>query len=63
MVEALIILVLVVLFLGARRLPQLGEGLGKAIRNYKQAASGSDAGKSGGSGRPGAPPGPRSGDA
>ncbi len=63
MLELLIVLVLVVLFLGTKRLPQLGEGLGKAIRNFRQAASGTDGGKAGGSGRPGAPPGPRSGDA
>ena len=61
MVEALIILVLVVLFFGTKRLPQLGEGLGKAVRNFKQAASGSD-GKARGSERPGARPGPPSGE-
>ncbi len=40
--EMLVILVLVVLLFGTKKLPQLGEGLGKAIRNFKQAASGDD---------------------
>ena len=40
--EMLVILVLVVLLFGTKKLPQLGEGLGKAIRNFKQAASGAD---------------------
>ena len=40
--EMLVILVLVVLLFGTKKLPQLGEGLGKAIRNFKQAASGED---------------------
>ncbi len=40
--EMLVILVLVVLLFGTKKLPQLGEGLGKAIRNFKQAASGVD---------------------
>jgi sec-independent protein translocase protein TatA len=58
--ELLIILLLVVLFLGTKKLPQLGEGLGKAIRNFKQAASGTD-GKSQGPERPGTRPGPPAG--
>ena len=40
--EMLVILVLVVLLFGTKKLPQLGEGLGKAIRNFKQAASGGE---------------------
>ncbi len=35
----LIVLVLVLLF-GASRLPQLGEGLGRAVRNFKRYARG-----------------------
>jgi sec-independent protein translocase protein TatA len=52
--EMLVILVLVVLLFGTKKLPQLGEGLGKAIRNFKQAASGGDEDR-GGQERTGAP--------
>jgi sec-independent protein translocase protein TatA len=34
--ELLIVLVIVMLVFGASRLPQLGEGLGKAVRNLKR---------------------------
>jgi TatA/E family protein of Tat protein translocase len=34
-VELLVILLLVLLFFGAGRLPAIGEGLGKAIRGFK----------------------------
>jgi sec-independent protein translocase protein TatA len=34
--ELLIILVIVVLIFGANRLPQLGKGIGSAIRNFKE---------------------------
>jgi sec-independent protein translocase protein TatA len=40
--EWLIILVIVVIVFGAAKLPQLGDGLGRAIRNFKKAASGAD---------------------
>ena len=33
--ELLIILVIVVLIFGANRLPQLGRGIGSAIKNFK----------------------------
>jgi TatA/E family protein of Tat protein translocase len=33
--ELLVILILVLLFFGAGRLPAIGEGLGKAIRGFK----------------------------
>jgi sec-independent protein translocase protein TatA len=33
--ELLIILVIVVLIFGANRLPELGRGIGKGIRNFK----------------------------
>jgi sec-independent protein translocase protein TatA len=36
MPELLVILVIVVIIFGASRLPQLGEGLGKAIRGFKK---------------------------
>ncbi len=37
--ELLVILVVVLLLFGANKLPELGSGLGKAIRNFKRAAS------------------------
>ena len=37
--EVLIILGLVVLIFGARRLPEIGSGLGKAIKNFKASVS------------------------
>lgn len=35
--ELLIILAIVVLVFGASRLPELGKGIGKGIRNFKDA--------------------------
>ena len=40
--ELLILLGIVVLIFGARRLPELGSGLGKAIKNFKAGVSGKD---------------------
>jgi sec-independent protein translocase protein TatA len=40
--ELLIILGIVVLLFGARRLPEIGSGLGKAIKNFKSGISGQD---------------------
>jgi sec-independent protein translocase protein TatA len=37
--EIVVILVLVLIFFGPSKLPQLGESLGKAIRGFKQASS------------------------
>jgi sec-independent protein translocase protein TatA len=37
MTELLIILVIAVVIFGANRLPELGKGLGKGIRNFKDA--------------------------
>jgi len=37
--ELLVILVIVVVIFGAKRLPELGEGLGKAIRGFKKGIS------------------------
>ncbi|MBK8173407.1 MAG: twin-arginine translocase TatA/TatE family subunit [Sandaracinaceae bacterium] len=34
--ELLVILGIAVLIFGARRLPELGDGIGKAIRNFKR---------------------------
>jgi sec-independent protein translocase protein TatA len=40
--ELLIILGICVLLFGARRLPEIGSGLGKAIKNFKSGVSGKD---------------------
>ena len=40
--ELLILLGIVVVLFGARRLPELGSGVGKAIRNFKAGISGKD---------------------
>jgi len=45
--ELLLLLIVVLLFFGARKLPALGEGLGKAIKGFKDSM---------GSGAPGSPP-------
>ena len=37
MTELLIILVIAIVIFGANRLPELGRGLGKGIRNFKEA--------------------------
>ena len=36
--ELILVFAIVVIFFGATRLPALGEGLGKALRNLKSAA-------------------------
>jgi sec-independent protein translocase protein TatA len=36
MPELLIILVIIVVIFGANRLPQLGRGIGSAIKNFKE---------------------------
>jgi sec-independent protein translocase protein TatA len=38
--EVLIILAIVVFLFGARRIPELGRGLGDGIRNFKKALKG-----------------------
>ena len=35
--EVLIILVIIIVLFGASRLPEIGRGLGKGIRNFKDA--------------------------
>ena len=37
--ELIVILVIVLIIFGAGKLPQIGEGLGKGIRNFKKATS------------------------
>jgi sec-independent protein translocase protein TatA len=39
MAELLVILVIVLIIFGAGKLPEIGNGLGKAIRNFKDATS------------------------
>ena len=41
--EILIVLVVVLLIFGAAKIPQLGEALGKGIRNFKKATGDDDA--------------------
>ena len=36
--EIMIILIIAVVIFGAGKLPQIGEGMGKAIRNFKKSA-------------------------
>jgi sec-independent protein translocase protein TatA len=38
----LLILVIVLIIFGGKRLPEIGEGLGKSIRSFKKAISGED---------------------
>ncbi len=40
--ELAIILAIVVILFGARRLPEIGAGVGKAIKNFKAGVSGED---------------------
>jgi sec-independent protein translocase protein TatA len=37
--ELVIILVIVILIFGANRLPEIGRGIGKGIRNFKDATT------------------------
>lgn len=37
--ELLIVLVIVLVIFGAKRLPELGSGIGQAIKNFKKATS------------------------
>jgi sec-independent protein translocase protein TatA len=41
--ELVIILAIVVVLFGARRLPEIGSGLGRAIRGFKEGVSDKDA--------------------
>jgi sec-independent protein translocase protein TatA len=40
--ELLLVLLIVLLVFGATRLPQIGDALGKAIRNFRRGAAGED---------------------
>lgn len=39
MPELLVILVIIIVLFGAKRLPEVASGLGKAIRNFKKATT------------------------
>ena len=41
--ELLVIMVIVLLIFGVNRLPEIGSGLGKAIRGFKESLAGKDA--------------------
>ena len=58
--ELLVIFVILVLLFGASKIPQLGKGLGEAIRNFKKGLSGGDdEGEKPSSGNPTPPQEPR----
>ncbi len=40
--ELVILLIIVLLVFGAGKLPQIGDALGKSIKNFKRAAAGND---------------------
>jgi len=40
--ELIILLIIVLLVFGAGKLPQIGDALGKSIKNFKRAADGRD---------------------
>ncbi len=42
--ELLLILLIVVIIFGARRLPDLGKGLGEGIKNFKKGITGKESG-------------------
>jgi len=42
LMELVIILLIVLLIFGAGKLPQIGEGLGKAISNFKKSVGGKE---------------------
>lgn len=64
--ELVLILFIVLVIFGAGKLPQLGEGLGKAIKGFKKSVHEADAieleaSKQESQGQPGAPPAPDQG--
>lgn len=42
MPELIVVLVIVLIIFGAGKLPEIGKGLGKGIRNFRKATSGMD---------------------
>lgn len=47
MQELIIVLLIVVVVFGASRLPQIGDGMGKMITNFKKSMKGSEQGEEG----------------
>ena len=45
--ELLVILLVLLLIFGARRLPEIGSALGRSIRTFKSSVTGEDEGKQG----------------
>ncbi len=45
MPELIVILVIIVIIFGAGKLPEIGSGIGKGIKNFKEATSKEDAKK------------------
>ncbi len=45
MAELLVVLFVLVLVFGSSKIPALGDGLGRAVRNFKKAVKGEDEGK------------------
>jgi len=45
--EIFLIIVLILLLFGAKRIPDLARGIGKGIREFKDASKGVDSGKEG----------------
>lgn len=42
MPELLVILVIILIIFGAGKLPEIGSGLGRGIKNFRKASSGTD---------------------
>ncbi len=49
--ELLIIVLIVVIFFGAKKIPELAQGIGKGIREFKKAVKDEDGGNGGSAGR------------
>jgi sec-independent protein translocase protein TatA len=43
--ELIILIVLIIIIFGARKLPELGKGIGEGIKNFKKSIKGDDDGK------------------
>lgn len=57
--ELLLILLIVVIIFGARKLPDLGKSLGEGIRNFKKSISGKDQDDDSNSNKPKPPDAPK----
>jgi sec-independent protein translocase protein TatA len=40
--ELIVLIVLIIIIFGARKLPELGKGIGEGIRNFKKSIKGDD---------------------